>query len=96
MVTVQTVLGHKWVDTTLGYARLYDGTLAADYYRAMTSIELTLALPEDQRAEPPTVGVLIALANSLQSGTLNATQRETLGALRAGLLQLAQCERGKQ
>jgi len=29
------LLGHEKVDTTLGYARLYDGTVAADYYRAM-------------------------------------------------------------
>ena len=58
----------------------------------MTSVELTLALPEDTRAEPPTVGVLLALASSLQTGTLNETQRETLATLRAGLLQLAQRE----
>jgi hypothetical protein len=31
---VQALLGHKFVDTTLGYARLYDGTIASDYYRA--------------------------------------------------------------
>ena len=31
ILTVQTVLGHKHIDTTLGYARLYDGTVAADY-----------------------------------------------------------------
>jgi hypothetical protein len=36
LLTVQTLLGHKWVDTTLGYARLYDGAVAADYYGATT------------------------------------------------------------
>jgi site-specific recombinase XerD len=35
VLTVQTILGHKFVDTTLGYARLYDGTVAADYYQAL-------------------------------------------------------------
>ncbi len=30
VLTVQTLLGHEWVDTTLGYACLYDGTVAAD------------------------------------------------------------------
>jgi hypothetical protein len=33
------LLGHQHVDTTLGYARLYDGTVAADYYRGMAQIE---------------------------------------------------------
>jgi hypothetical protein len=32
ILIVQAILGHKWVDTTLSYARLYDGTVAADYY----------------------------------------------------------------
>jgi integrase len=31
VLTVQALLGHKHVDTTLRYARLYDSTLAADY-----------------------------------------------------------------
>jgi integrase len=31
ILTVQTTLGHKFLDTTLRYARLYDGTVAADY-----------------------------------------------------------------
>jgi hypothetical protein len=30
VLTVQSTLGHKFIDTTLGYARLYDGTVAAD------------------------------------------------------------------
>lgn len=33
VLTVQALLGHKHIDTTLTYARLYDGTVAADYYR---------------------------------------------------------------
>ena len=39
VLTVQALLGHKWVDTTLGYARLCDGTVAADYYQAMRTVE---------------------------------------------------------
>ncbi len=38
VLTVQNILGHKWVDTTLGYARLYDGTIAAGYYGAMSIV----------------------------------------------------------
>ncbi len=41
---MQASPGHKFVDTTLGYARLYDGTIAADYYQAMAQVEKQLDL----------------------------------------------------
>ncbi len=90
IVTVQAILGHKNVDTTLIYARLYDGTIAADYYRAMTMVERQLALPEDRLAQPPSIGELLALVDSLQNGTLNPAQSEIIGTLRAGLTSLAE------
>ena len=92
MLTVQTLLGHKWVDTTLGYARLYDGAVAADYYGAMAVIERRLALPEDARAAPPGTGQLLALVDSLRQGTLNDAQSETVRQLRSGILALAERE----
>jgi site-specific recombinase XerD len=39
ILTVQHILGHRWVETTLGYARLYDRTVAQDYERAMCGVE---------------------------------------------------------
>jgi integrase len=96
ILTVQAILGHKFVSTTLGYARLYDGTVAADYYRAMEQVERRLPLIGDavllrQVEAQPNVGKLLALADSLRrNGTLNAQQVETLHALRAGLLALAE------
>ena len=90
ILTVQTILGHRHIDTTLGYARLYDGTVAADYYRAMAQIERQMSLPEDAYAEPPSSGQLLALVDSLRSGTLNDSQQETVRALRAGLAALAE------
>ena len=92
VLTVQTLLGHKWVDTTLGYARLYDGTVAADYYGAMAVIERRMALPEDARAEPPGMGQILALVDSLHEGTLNEAQAETVRQLRSGILALAERE----
>ena len=86
---MQALLGHEKVDTTLGYARLYDGTLAADYYRAMGQIERLFALPESERAPTINPAQLIALVNSLGTGTLNQGQRETLQTLREGILSLA-------
>jgi integrase len=84
-LSVQMILGHKQIDTTLGYARLYDGTIAADYYSAMNKIERQLALPEDALKEPPRIGELIALADALRNGSLNPAQTEIIRALREGL-----------
>ena len=84
-LSVQMILGHKQIDTTLGYARLYDGTLAADYYSAMNKVERQLALPEDKVSEPPSLGELIALTDALRNGSLNPAQTEIVRALREGL-----------
>ena len=56
----------------MGYARLYDGTLAADYFRAMNEMERRMALVEPPPTEPSSFGELIALLDSLRNGTLNA------------------------
>jgi len=92
ILTVQTVLGHKHIDTTLGYARLYDGTVAADYYRAMDQVEARMALAQGTNDGPPTGGQLLALVDALHDGTLNEEQRETVHALRLGILALAEQE----
>jgi hypothetical protein len=83
--SVQMILGHKQIDTTLTYARLYDGTIAADYYSAMNQVERQLALPEDVMKEPMSIGQLIALTDALRSGSLNSAQTELVRALRDGL-----------
>ena len=90
VLSVQMLLGHQYVDTTLKYARLYDGTVAADYYQAMTLIEHQMGLPEDEVAPPPSPGELIAMVDSLREGTLNEDQRATVGRLRAGIMTLAE------
>lgn len=95
IVTVQKVLGHRYIDTTLGYARLYDGTVAADYYGAMAQIEKQMKLPEGQQAGPLHVGQLVALVDSLRRGTLNDAQAEAVRALRAGLLAMAEGGKAK-
>jgi integrase len=95
ILTVQTILGHKFVATTLGYARLYDGTVAADYYRAMEQVEKQLPLIGDvvllsKVESQPNAGKLLALVDSLRGGTLNETQVEKWQLLRAGILALAE------
>ena len=82
------LLGHKYSDTTLGYARLYDGTVAADYYRAMAEVEARLTLAEGTASQAPESGELLAMVDALQTGTLNETQREIVQSLRAAILTL--------
>jgi hypothetical protein len=45
---------------------------------------------------PPNSGHLLALVDALHAGTLNDPQRETVHALRAGILALAQGGNGCQ
>ena len=86
---MQTLLGHKWVDTTLGYARLYDGTVANDYYQAMSSIEKQLSLPEGRLSQSVGIGQLLAMVDAIRQGTLNESQSDLIQRLRAGLMTLA-------
>ncbi|MGB8646786.1 MAG: tyrosine-type recombinase/integrase [Anaerolineae bacterium] len=71
ILTVQSILGHKHIDTTLGYARLYDGTVAADYYRTMMQVEQQLHLAEAPLAASVNCGQLVALVDAPSNGTLN-------------------------
>jgi integrase/recombinase XerD len=86
VLTVQTILGHKHVHTTLGYARLYDGTVAADYYQAMGQVERRLDVGAQEPKEVPGAGPLLAMVDALSVGTLNEAQRRTVQALRAALV----------
>lgn len=92
VLTVQTLLGHKWVDTTLGYARLYDGTVAADYYEAISGVEKRLALPEDRLSRPASIGQLLAMVDAIRQGTLNESKAKQVQQLRAGLMALVELE----
>jgi hypothetical protein len=56
----------------------------------MAQVESRLALQEGAEAIPPTSGQLLTLVDSPSRGTLDDTQQETVQALRAGILALAQ------
>jgi hypothetical protein len=84
-------MGHVHLDTTLGYARLYDGTLAADYHRAMLSIECALNVSPDAPSQPLSPAHIVALLDALKSqGTLNTQQLDVLSTARAAVVGLAQ------
>jgi len=89
ILAVQAIMGHRHVDTTLIYARLYDGKVAADYYRAMGEVEARMELDGlADGGDPPNSGYLLALVDALGDGTLNDAQRDTVYALREGILAL--------
>jgi hypothetical protein len=83
---VQTILGHKHIDTTMRYARLYDSTVATDYYGAMSEIEARMELAENGSGQAVSGGQLLALVDTLRTGTLNDDQRQTVLQLRTGIL----------
>lgn len=89
IVTVQTLLGHKKIDSPMGYARLYDGTVATDYYRAMGQIERLFKVNPIDQVLAPNPAELIALLDSLSSGTLNEHQRQVLSKLCESILVLS-------
>ncbi len=45
VTSIQKLLGHRSIDSTLIYARVHDETVATDYYAAMTRIEKSLEIP---------------------------------------------------
>jgi site-specific recombinase XerD len=67
ILTVQRILGHQRVETTLRYARLYDGTITADYSWAMVEVErgiIALAFQGVIKALP-VISFKYALTNNL-------------------------------
>jgi len=87
--SIQAILGHRWMSTTMRYMRIHKPMMAAAYYAAMVFIEKRLGLPEDESARPPSVGQLLALADYLQMSALDQKQTEIVGALQDGLLSIA-------
>jgi hypothetical protein len=82
--TVQLLLGHKHIETTLGYARVYDGTAAADYYNAMRLVESRLDSPD--KPPPPSAQEMLVLVDSLLSKNDNRNQIAILNTIRSGIL----------
>jgi hypothetical protein len=85
VTTIQKLLGHQRLNSTMIYARLYDGTVAADDYRAMAEIESRFEGGENA-GTPPDSAQLPALVDAPDTGTLSDAQWETVHALRADIL----------
>ena len=48
LTTIQKVLGHKSLDTTLRYARAHDQTVADNFYAAMERVDEALAIESEE------------------------------------------------
>lgn len=57
VTSIQRLLGHRRLNSTMVYARVHDRTVAADYYAAMAQIEKRLALSDEPVGEPARSGV---------------------------------------
>lgn len=87
VLSVQALLGHKRIDTTLNYARLYDGTIAADYYKAVAQVESRLSLEEPESGRMPNFHeeVLVFL-EAMQKDALAENQTNLLQHLKVKLM----------
>jgi site-specific recombinase XerD len=87
VTTIQMLLGHQRLQSTLVYARLHDPTLAGHFYTAMAQIEQGLSLPmsdsQEKEQTQPDVAELLA---QLQVCKLNSEQAELVAALQRTLL----------
>ena len=101
VTTIQALLGHQHLNTTMTYARIHDQTVADDYFTAMTLIEKRLEAQEAESMEsstPPDQTIphqnghdshhLLSLVEALAVNTLNDDQRELVAELRNGILAL--------
>ena len=102
ITTIQVLMGHKRLSTTLVYTQIHNRTVADDYYAAMDKVEKGLA---EQLKPPPTateansngttlnpndtITRLLTLAEALQTDKLPENQQTLVLALQHGLSSLA-------
>lgn len=103
ITTLQALLGHERLQTTLTYARVHDRTVAEDYFAAMALVEQRLAThlrSRPQFAEQPHGlnlsangegnGHLLELIDALAAQPLTVGQQAIVSELQQGLTVLAE------
>jgi site-specific recombinase XerD len=91
VTSIQKFLGHKKLNSTMIYARVYDKTVAEDYYTAMNEVEKRLELIEEPEGNDAPVSEnerteLLKLADRLAEPELDLGMRMELVLLMRGLL----------
>jgi site-specific recombinase XerD len=79
ITTIQALLGHVRLNTTMTYARVHDQTVMEDYFQAMEQIEGVQTAVFPQR---PVTEKAIALLDKLGRDELNEQQQQILAELR--------------
>jgi len=79
VTSLQKLLGHRRLNSTMIYARMHDRTVAKDYYTAMAQLENRLALATET-GEPDERAYLLELANRLAEPQLDLDARLDLVA----------------
>lgn len=85
VTSIQKLLGHRRLNSTMVYARVHDRTVAEDYYTAMEHIEKSL---DTATAAEPAYTHLLTLVDTLQSGPLTTGLQETVQVLCTEILAL--------
>ena len=91
ITSIQKLLGHQRINSTLIYARVHDQTVADDYYLAMGSVEKRLELVGQPEVPAETVSPrerreLLALAEKLAEPEIAAEARLALAAMMVQVL----------
>jgi hypothetical protein len=101
ITTIQALMGHKRLSTTLVYAEVHNHTVAEDYYTAMAKVEQSLAgylsklqaekLAENghDSGENDNAAHLLSLVKALQVELLPESQRVLVMELQRGLKAMA-------
>ena len=99
VTSIQKLMGHKKLNTTMVYARAYDATVEADYFTAMKRVEERLQLGPEQPNEKIRDGERSRLLEIIQPLTLpelSFEQRLEMGnqirALLSGMVEVKQEE----
>jgi hypothetical protein len=79
ITTIQALLGHSRLNTTMIYARVHDKTVMADYFRAMEEIEGGQTAILEQAPSPEAA---LALLDKLQQEDLSDEQEQIVAELR--------------
>lgn len=87
ITTIQALLGHERLNTTMIYARVHDKTAMEDFYRAMEVIEGAQTAVFPQRSVPEQV---FSLLDKMRQHGLNDEQQQILDELHRCLKQ--QCD----
>ncbi len=83
ITTVQALLGHERLNTTMVYARVHDKTVIEDYFRALEKIEGEQTAVLEPRPKPETIPeTAFALLDKLGQEELSGEQRQILDELR--------------